>query len=97
MNEIIKRYEIEPVVGDIIVVDLPSDSKILSTSSIDDKIFIWVMFQESMMDKDFVSRYFEIFGTGHIIHNDMGIDRKFIGTVLIHGGGLGWHIFERLN
>ena len=41
-------------------------------------------------------RYFEVFGTGHSIYYDMGIDRKYINTCQ-DSLGLVWHIFERPN
>jgi len=40
-------------------------------------------------------RSIEIFGTGHPIHVDMGIERKYIGTVQTNGGQLIWHVYER--
>lgn len=98
MNEVIWKFEIvPPVVGEISKVDLPRGAKVISTACIGDQIFLWVKFHVDMKDKEFVPHYFEIFGTGHEIHNDMGINRKFIGTVLMHGGGLVWHIFERMD
>lgn len=38
----------------------------------------------------------EIFGTGHDVHCDIGVDRKFIGTFQMEGGSLVFHLFERL-
>jgi hypothetical protein len=42
-------------------------------------------------------RFFELYGTGHSIHEDMGIERKYIGTYQYQRGEFVGHIFERLN
>ena len=40
-------------------------------------------------------RHFELFGTGQELHNDMGIERKYVGSYS-YGNFIG-HIFERIN
>jgi hypothetical protein len=42
-------------------------------------------------------RFFELFGTGHEIHSDMGVERKYIGTYQYQKGAFVGHIFERIN
>jgi hypothetical protein len=42
-------------------------------------------------------RFFELFGTGHEIHGDMGVERKYIGTYQYQKGAFVGHIFERIN
>lgn len=42
-------------------------------------------------------RHFELYGTGHKISTDMGIERKYIGTYQYQRGEFVGHIFERLN
>lgn len=42
-------------------------------------------------------RIFEIFGTGHTIYCDMGVDRRYIGTFQIENGQFIGHVFERIN
>ena len=42
-------------------------------------------------------RFFELFGTGHEIHSDMGVERKYIGTYQYQKGVFVGHIFERIN
>jgi hypothetical protein len=37
-------------------------------------------------------RTFEIFGTGHPIHEDMGVERAYVGTCFI--GSFVWHVYE---
>jgi len=41
-------------------------------------------------------RIFELFGTGHQIKEDMGVDRKYIGTYQYQKGNFVGHIFERI-
>jgi hypothetical protein len=40
-------------------------------------------------------RRFEIFGTGHIIMEDMGVSREYIGTFQVRDGALVFHVYER--
>lgn len=42
------------------------------------------------------SRMIEVFGTGHEIHKDMGVERRYIGTYQLANGDLVFHVFERL-
>ena len=93
--ETIWKFEIEPKDGPIQVM-MPEGAEILSTAAIGDKVFVWAKFSTDEGTES-EPRYFEVFGTGHNIHVDMGIDRKFIGTALMYDGSLVWHIFERIN
>ena len=47
--------------------------------------------------KEMEIRYFELFGTGHTIHNDMGIERKYVGSYKLDNGDFFGHIFERID
>lgn len=93
--ETIWKFEIEPKDGKVEVL-LPVGSEVLSCGAIGDSVYVWAKFST---DEGTGSepRYFEVFGTGHNIHTDMGIERKFIGTVFMYSGALVWHIFERIN
>lgn len=42
-------------------------------------------------------RHFELFGTGHTIPNDMGVERKYVGSYRYQNGEFIGHIFERIN
>lgn len=42
-------------------------------------------------------RHFELFGTGQELHNDMGIERKYVGSYSYGNGNFIGHIFERIN
>ena len=96
MKELIWKFELRPTDG-IITVELPQAAEVLSASAIGQQMFIWVRFSADVKNLEPVPRYFEVFGTGHEIHCDMGISRQFIGTAFMYKGALVWHIFERLN
>ena len=87
----IYKYEI-PVDGNL--VSMPIDSQILSVGAQGESIVLWV---EVDTERPECHRYFEVFGTGHAIpdnrmHSDMGVSRKFIGTVFM--GPFVWHVYE---
>ena len=93
-EEIVKtiyKYELE--VKDIQRIFLPAGSEILTMQNQNHTPHIWAMVDSA---NECVERVFEIFGTGHHIHEDMGVDRKYIGTFQMQGGTLVFHLFERL-
>ena len=55
---------------------------------------IWALLDPQAKEEE---RYFELYGTGHEIYYDMGIERKYIGTYQYDNGNFVGHIFERLN
>jgi hypothetical protein len=55
---------------------------------------IWALVDPQAEMED---RFFELYGTGHSIYEDMGIERKYIGTYQYQRGEFVGHIFERLN
>ena len=48
-------------------------------------------------DEQTEERHFEVYGTGHPVYCDMGIERKYIATAQTDVGGYVWHVFERIN
>jgi len=58
------------------------------------RICIWALVNTENSPQD---RTFELFGTGHKIHGDMGIERKYIGTYQYQNGDFVGHLFERIN
>jgi hypothetical protein len=56
---------------------------------------IWAMVDPNETEQE--ERNFELFGTGHEIPFDMGIERKYIGTYQYQNGEFVGHIFERIN
>lgn len=92
MRQTIWKYTITP--DDIIKISMPKDAEILSVQNQNGQIQMWALVYP---DNDLETRYFEVYGTGHDIHVDMGIVRKFIGTFQINMGSLVFHLFERIN
>ena len=92
MNQTIWKF-ILPIDGKS-VVSMPTNSEILTVQMQGADICIWALVYP---EHGKVERTFEVFGTGHPIHSDMGIERKYIGTIQMYGGDLVYHIFERLD
>lgn len=96
-----KIYKYEVPTRDKFSLNLPVNCEILSLQidKVSNDPVIWVLFdfnEESEIKTE--ERFFELFGTGHTIHEDMGIDRKYINTYqldLLNGVFVG-HLFERL-
>lgn len=76
-------------------VALPKDAVILHVDNQREMICIWCELDPE--DKDLRARMFEVFGTGHEIHEDMGIERIYIGTVKLQGGDYIFHVYERIS
>ena len=76
------------------IIEMPKGAEIL-TIQVQNKIpCIWALVNpENEKEK----RFFEIFGTGHDMPVDMGIERKYINTFQLNGGALVLHLFERIN
>lgn len=70
---------------------MPKDAQILSVANQDGTLCLWAKVDAS---KQVETRFIEIIGTGNPIPQDMGVDRSFIGTVLMDP--FVWHVFERL-
>jgi hypothetical protein len=77
-------------------IDMPKGAEILNVQ-IDQKNNIPTMWVLVDPKADVETRSFELFGTGHEIYEDMGIERKYIGTYQYQRGEFVGHIFERIN
>lgn len=89
MKNQIWKFEISPSKTTI---EMPKHSKVLSVQMQNNVPCIWAQVNP---DAEKVKKHFEIFGTGHDMECD-GICREFIGTFQMHGGGLVFHLFERV-
>ena len=69
---------------------MPEGAEILSVGSKAENLVLWAKVDPA---KDKCVRSIEVFGTGQPIPSDMGVDRKFIGTVVMDY--YVWHVFER--
>lgn len=72
-------------------VEMPAGAKVLTTAAQGDDICIWAEV-DSGAEKE--TRHFEVYGTGHEMKQDMGIDRRYVGTAFL--GPLVFHVYERI-
>jgi len=97
MNKTIYKYStIENGFQERFKISMPKGAEILCIQ-IDKKNnhpTIWALVDPNEEKEE---RHFELFGTGHPIPMDMGIERKYIGTYQYQKGEFVGHIFERLN
>lgn len=74
------KYTLE--ITDIQHVDLPEGAEVLHVDNQNESLCMWALVDPKA--KPGPMRYFEIFGTGHPIKEDVGVSRKFLGTVIMH-------------
>ncbi len=83
------------LVPDILVkVRMPVDTTILFVGEQNNKICIWAEVNPEAKTEE---RNFEVYGTGHNIHYDMGTNRKYLGTAMLYSGSLVFHVYEYLG
>lgn len=76
------------------ILEMPKDAEILTIQTQNEIPCIWVLVNPENAKE---LRHFEVYGTGHNIHCDMGIERKYINTFQLDGGSFVFHLFERVN
>ena len=89
-------WKFETPFDEIFKIEMPKNAEILCVQQ-DKKTFIpciWAMV-ETENEKE--ERFFELFGTGTAIYEDMGIGRKYLGTYQYQKGEFVGHLFERIN
>lgn len=98
MSKVIWKYD--TLVGgtfkESFTLEMPKGAEIV-TVQIDQKNnhpTIWAIVDPNA---ELETRYFELFGTGFPIYDDIGIERKYIGTYQYQNGEFVGHIFERIN
>lgn len=74
-------------------IEMPKGSEVLSVAAQGDEICLWAKVDPSEAQKE--KRYFTGYGTGHSIPDEANL--SFVGTALLHGGSLVFHIFEDLK
>jgi hypothetical protein len=95
MNKTIWKFEL--AIDNKSVILMPKGAEILSVQLQNNSPVIWAQVNPTELDKE--PRVFEMFGTGHPVPCDIGIDRKFLGTIqpIENGFSFAFHIFERIN
>jgi len=73
-------------------IEMPKNAQILTVQRQDELACIWALVNPNAETE---ARYFEIHGTGNPMHEDMGVERKYIGT--FQQPPFVWHVFERIN
>lgn len=89
MKKVIWKFELDHKGNQEI--ELPIDYEILTIQVQNETPCLWVLVDPN---KPKEKEIFEIYGTGHEIHYDMGIDRKYIGTFQENKGMYVWHLFR---
>jgi len=87
-----KIFKYNANITDMQTFEMPAGAQILSAKNQHGELCLWVLVNEN--EPSMTQRHIEIIGTGNPIPQDMGIDRKFIDTVVINP--FVWHVFERL-
>lgn len=75
-------------------IEMPKGAEILTIQTQNETPCIWALVNP---ENEKEVRYFEVFGTGHEVCCDMGVERKYINTFQLKCGALVFHLFERLN
>ena len=91
MENTIWKFELE--VTEKQFIRMPKEAELLSVQTQNETPCLWALVNPNNEKEE---RCFEVFGTGHDMHCDMGIDRKYIGTFQMQKGGLVFHLFERI-
>ena len=89
MDYRIWKYELQ--VTDMQPVEMPKGAELLSVANQNGTLCLWAKVDA---DKERETRHIEIIGTGNPIPQDMGVDRRFIGTAVVNP--FVWHVFERV-
>lgn len=82
-------YKYPLPVTDRIAVDMPAGSEILTAQMQAMTPCLWAKVDTS---NPIETRYFRIFGTGHPMPSDMGVDLAYVATM--QDRSLVWHLFE---
>ena len=85
------KYTILPGTDSIL---MPKGATILHVDEQFNKVCLWVEIDPTpALPK--IERFFEVFGTGQRIYEDMGVERNYLGTVKLEAGALIFHVYER--
>ena len=90
------KYELKAVCHQNLTepVMMPNGAKILHVDAQGDDMFVWA---EVDTERSVVDFHFEVFGTGHEMQEDMGVERNHIGSLMMHDGALVFHVYQRAN
>ena len=92
MEKRIYKYTLEQM--GIQSITLPKGAEILTIQTQFNDAQLWALVDPEEQDRE--ERRIEIFGTGHAIYYDMGVNRKYLATYQLDDGNYVFHVFERL-
>ncbi len=72
------------------LIEMPIGAEVLTAREQGDQICVWAKVDTTMELKE--QRTFKVFGTGHEMPNDP--NWRYVGTAMLHGGALVFHVFE---
>jgi len=73
---------------------MPHDAKYLHVGSQGGCMYIWA---EIDTESRTLEHTFEVFGTGHEMYVDMGVEREHVGSLIMNDGALVFHVYHRIN
>jgi hypothetical protein len=79
------KYQLE--ITDRQIIKMPQGAKILSVQNQHNTLTLWA---EVNPTSQMVDRYFQVFGTGHPIEDELG---DYLATVLTDNDRIVWHVF----
>lgn len=90
----VHKYEIVPQEHTPVVrIKMPAFAEVLHVAAQGSSMFLWAMVDTS---KPMQEREFEVYGTGHTMLVERHTHFKHLGTVMLAGGSLVFHVFERV-
>ncbi len=72
-------------------ISMPKGAQILCAQTQNEQPYLWALCDPEEKTE---GRHIEIFGTGHPVGYDAGVERKYISTFQMKGGLLVYHAFE---
>lgn len=93
MKKRIFKYTLETKDEQVII--LPKGAEILTVQTQFNEPQLWALIDPNCKNTEV--RFIEIFGTGHPIDFDRGVDRKYLATYQLYDGNFVFHVFERLS
>jgi hypothetical protein len=87
-------YKYTAPITDLITLELPLGSKILSIQNQKEQFTFWV--EVELDEKEVLEHHFVVYGTGHPI-NDHAVQLKYLATVQFNAGMLVFHVYGILS
>ena len=86
------KYNIS--INDCQTIEMPKDAEILKTGVQNGKMVLWALVNPEYGKEQ---RWFRLIGTGHKITDEISNNMHYIGTFLLYGDSMVFHLFEMLK